>query len=212
MPVKLAAEALTVGYGEAPVLRDLDLRIDAGEWVAVIGPNGCGKTTLLRVLTGLLRPAAGRVRLDGLDLAALPRTTVARRLALAGAWPAADFPFTVAEYVLLGRIPHRSTWGGETAADWQAVERALALTHCTGLADRLLPTLSEGERQRAALARALAQEPEVLLLDEPTAHLDLGHQVETMELLTELHRQAGLTLITVLHDLNLAALYCPRLV
>lgn len=202
-----------VGYAADPVLDGMTLEVRRGEWLAVAGPNGSGKTTLLRTLSGYLQPWAGQVLLDGTALRAWRADRRARRMAVAGVEAGTPPSLTVAEYVALGRTPHlQGIWAWEGPRDREAVARAMAWVGLEDLADRPLATLSAGQRQKAVLARALAQEPVVLLLDEPTSHLDLRHQVEIMDLLDQLRRRLGLTLVAVLHDLNLAALYCQRLV
>lgn len=198
-------------YDAAAVLQGVTLRVGRGEWLGILGPNGSGKTTLLRVVGHYLRAAGGRVVLEGRELATYPPLERARRLAAVGAELPADFAFSVFEFVLLGRIPHAPGWGGEGEEDRLQVARALEATGSAHLAARPLASLSAGERQRVQVARALAQQPGVLLLDEPTAHLDLRYQGEIMDLLDRLRRSRGVTLLTVLHDVNLAAVYCQRL-
>lgn len=209
--VVLDVAGVRAAYVAHPALAGVTLRVERGEWLGILGPNGSGKTTLLRVLGGYLRPLGGTVLLEGRPVASYPSRERARRLAGVGAEPPPEFGFTVLEFVLLGRIPHAGPWEGEGEEDRRAVERALRLTGTEALAGRPLAALSAGERQRVYLARALAQRPRVLLLDEPTAHLDLRYQQEVLALLERLRREEGLTLVTVLHDLNLAALYCQRL-
>ncbi|EKP95813.1 ABC transporter ATP-binding protein [Thermaerobacter subterraneus] len=213
MGFALEVRGVRVGYAADPVLDGLTLEVRRGEWLGVAGPNGSGKTTLLRTLSGYLKPWAGQVLLDGTVLGAWRPDRRARRLAVAGVEAGSTLSLTVEEYVALGRTPHlQGLWAWESARDREAVTRALAWVGLEALAGRPLATLSAGQRQKALLARALAQEPVVLLLDEPTSHLDLRHQVEIMDLLDRLRRHLGLTLVAVLHDLNLAALYCQRLV
>ncbi|HET8629246.1 MAG TPA: ABC transporter ATP-binding protein [Thermomicrobiales bacterium] len=210
-PPLVEARRLRFGYGARPVLRDLSLRVAHGEFVGLIGPNGAGKSTLLRLVCGALRPAAGELDFDGAPLARLSRRALARRIAVLPQSPMLPDAFTVAELVLLGRTPHLGLLQPEGRADFAAARRALLAAGCLDLAGRRLGELSGGERQRAALARALAQEPELLLLDEPTAHLDPGHQQELLATLGRLNREAGLTVLAVFHDLNLAAARCDRL-
>ena len=173
---------------------------------ALVGPNGSGKSTLLRALAGLIRPAAGSVRLDGLEVASLPRPIAARRIAVVPQTFDTLFPFTVREVVALGRTARLGLLARPAAADVGAVERALGELELAALADRRLDALSGGERQRAVLAMALAQEADVLLLDEPTAHLDPGHQRALLERIGALARTRGVIALAVLHDLNLASL------
>jgi len=194
----------------APVLRGIDLRLEPGEMLALIGPNGAGKSTLLRVAGGLIRPSAGRAFLADRDLTSLRPREIARQIAVVPQEGPVPVGLLVHEMVGLGRTPYVRRLLGPTARDRQAVEWALAAAGVAGLADRFVDELSGGERQRVILARALAQEPRVLLLDEPTANLDLQHQVAILELVRGLTREQGLTVIAAVHDLQLAALYCDR--
>jgi iron complex transport system ATP-binding protein len=209
----LSAEGLVFGYGREPVLRDVSLAVAAGELVGIIGPNGGGKTTLVRLLSGVARPQAGTVSLGGRPLASLRRRDVARRIAVVPQDPRIDFPFTALEVVLMGRAPHASgPFVLPDARDVELARTAMGRLDVAGVERRSLEQLSGGERQRVLLARALVQEPEVLLLDEPTTHLDLRHQVGIYDVVRALARERGLAVVSVLHDLNLAALYCDRLV
>jgi iron complex transport system ATP-binding protein len=207
----LAVESARYAYGRHEVIRGLTLAVGAGEMLAVAGPNGAGKSTLLGLLSGIRRPTAGRVALLGRDLASYRRREVARLIAVVPQETAVTFPFTVAEMVLMGRAPHLSGLGIEGAHDREVAERAMARTGVLPLAGRLLSELSGGERQRVVLARALAQEPRVLLLDEPTTHLDLRHAIDILELIRALNRDDGLTVVAVLHDLTMAAAYFRRM-
>jgi iron complex transport system ATP-binding protein len=200
------------GYEAQPALRGVDLALGAGEFAGVIGPNGAGKSTLLRVMAGVLRPSAGEVRLLGRRLSDYRRREVARLLAVVPAPGTPQFSFTVREYVSMGRTPYLGRLQPDRPEDGAVVERSLRATDAEPLTDRVITELSAGEWQRVSIARALAQEPRVLLLDEPTAFLDLGHQREVAELLVKLNAEQGITLVWVSHDLNLAAEYCPRLV
>jgi ABC-type cobalamin/Fe3+-siderophores transport system ATPase subunit len=207
----LHADAVTAGYGARTVLRGCTLPIARGEVVAIVGPNGAGKSTLLRVLAGLLRPTSGCVRIDGVDIATLGRRELARRVAVVPQIFDTLFPFSVREVVGLGRTARLGIFGGASPADAAAVERAIADLDLADLASRRIDRLSGGERQRAVLAMALAQEADVLLLDEPTVHLDPAHQVAMLRLVRELARARGLAVVAVLHDLNLAASMATRL-
>ena len=207
----LAAERVSFSYAGAEVLREVTLRLHAGEMTALLGRNGAGKSTLLRLLSGALTPSRGAVFLDGASLARLPRKAVARRLAVVPQEVQVPFAFTVREVVSLGRTAHVPFLQGESARDRRAVENALDLLDLPALADRPYNTLSGGERQRAVLAMALAQQPSVLLLDEPTVHLDLAHQMEVLRLIRRLHGAGGLAVLAAVHDLNLAALHFDRL-
>ena len=202
----IAAERVSAGYRARAVLRDVDLAVGAGEVVALIGPNGAGKSTLLRVLAGLLRPTSGRVTLAGDDVHRLDRRAAARRIAVVPQVFDTLFPFTVREVAALGRTPHHGTLGLFGSDDAAAVDRSLRALGVADLAGRRIDRISGGERQRAVLAMALAQEPQVLLLDEPTAHLDPAHQLATLSLVRELGRERRLAVLAILHDVNLAAL------
>jgi iron complex transport system ATP-binding protein len=208
----LVARGIRAGYREREVLRGVDLAAGDGELVALVGPNGAGKSTLLRVLAGLLRPAAGTVAIGGDDLLALDRGAVARRVAVVPQVFETLFPFTVREIVALGRTARLGPFGSLGTADLRAVDRALAELGSTELADRRIDRISGGERQRAVLAMALAQETDALLLDEPTAHLDPAHQRAALEHVARLAHKRGLAVVAVLHDLNLAAALASRIV
>jgi len=202
-------DAVTVTLGGRPVVRGVTATVEPGEWVALIGPNGAGKTSLLRAIAGLVR-CDGRIVLLGTPAATLDRRERARRLALVPQEPETPPWLTVAEYVLLGRTPHLGPLAREGAADRGAAWRALARLDLEPFADRALGTLSGGERQRAVVARALAQEASIVLLDEPTAALDIGHQQQALDLLEALRGSEGLTLVAAMHDLTLAAQYADR--
>jgi iron complex transport system ATP-binding protein len=211
---------LWLAYGDAgprpgperrAALRGVDLRIMAGEGLALVGPNGAGKSTLLRCITGLLRPDRGSVTLDGIPVEELTRSTIARRVAVVPQQVDLPFAMRVEEVVALGRIPHEDPLRGLRPADHDAVARAMARVGLDGFSGRDVRRLSLGERQLVLLATALAQEAPLLLLDEPTVHLDLRHQVATMELLRGLAAGEGTTVVAVLHDLHLAAHFFPRI-
>ena len=194
------------------VLRGVSLELGAGELVGLIGPNGSGKTTLLRVLSGLLAPSRGKVYLDGQDLCAFDRRQVAQRVAVVPQELVIPFAFSAYEMVMMGRTPHVRPILGAGPRDRQVVVEKMELTATSALAERPFGELSGGEKQRVIIAMALAQEPEILLLDEPTVHLDINHQVEILELIKRLNRREGLTVLATMHDLNLAALYFDRLI
>jgi len=199
------------GAGERPFeIRELTFEVEPGEILGVIGPNASGKTTLVRLASGLLAPAAGRIALEGTPLAALGRAAVATRVAVVPQDVPRGFPYTVEELVLMGRFPHAPGRFFETHEDRRVAEEAMAMTGVEGLKAEPLERLSGGERQRVLLARALAQRPRLLVLDEPTAHLDLRHQVECVRLLRRLNRD-GLTAVLVTHDLGLAGEVCDRI-
>ena len=200
----LRADGLRVARSGRTILDATMLDIEAGRVTAICGPNGSGKSTLLRCLAGLDCPSGGAVLLDGADLATVPRRQAAQCLAAVLQGPPVPQGLTVAELAMLGRHPHRRRFAPESAADRAAVARALDAVALAGLAGRSVETLSGGERQRAWIAMALAQEPALLLLDEPTTFLDLRHQVDLLALMQRLNREAGLTIVAVLHDLNQA--------
>ncbi len=205
-------DAVTAEYRGRPVLRDVTLGIARGERVALIGPNGAGKSTLLRVVTGLLPPAAGTVQLAGEPLGRLGRLSVARRVAVVPQQATLPFATPVEEVVALGRLPHEDPFRGARPGDRAAVGAAIERVGVGHLVGRDARELSLGERQLVLIALAVAQAAPILLLDEPTVHLDLRHQVETMELLVDLNERDGTTILAVLHDLRLAAHFFPRLV
>ncbi len=208
----LYAEGVTVEIRTRAILRDVSFRLDPGERVALIGPNGAGKSTLLRVLAGTLKPTVGRMELGGTSLASLERSEVARRLAVVPQQTALPFAMRVEEVVALGRLPHEAPLRGSRPADRAAVAAAIDRVGLGHLLGRDARELSLGERQLVLLALAVAQEAPVLLLDEPTVHLDLRHQVEAMELLQDLNERDGTAMVAVLHDLGLASHFFPRLV
>jgi iron complex transport system ATP-binding protein len=205
MPV-LNVDAVSFSYdSRIPVLKEVSLAVRRGEFLSLVGPNGSGKTTLLRLLDRILLPSAGSIALAGRPLASYSRAELARKIAFVPQDAGALFPFTVMEVVLMGRSPHSRGRMFESAADRDVASRMLRLTDVEHLADKPVTALSGGERQRVFIARALAQEPEIILLDEPNAHLDIAHQLDVFAILRRLNRDSGLTVISVSHDLNLAA-------
>ncbi|MDR6868027.1 iron complex transport system ATP-binding protein [Microbacterium resistens] len=208
----LQAEDLTVGYDGDPVISGLTLELPGEGVTMIVGGNGCGKSTLLRSLARLLRPRGGAVLLDGTPIAKLPTKEVARIIGLLPQAPVAPDGITVADLVDRGRTPHRAWFRGRDGHDDEVVADALEATGMTELADRAIDELSGGQRQRAWVAMALAQEPDVLLLDEPTTYLDLAHQVELLQLLVRLSRERGTQVVIVMHELNLATRYADHLV
>jgi iron complex transport system ATP-binding protein len=209
--VRLAARGVTVGYGARTVIDDLDVAIPPGVITTIIGPNGCGKSTLLRTLSRLLKPSRGSVVLDGDDIARLRTRDVARKLGLLPQAPVAPEGLTVADLVARGRHPHQSWLRQWSSDDAEVVERALAMTGVSDLADRPVDALSGGQRQRVWISMTLAQGTDLLLLDEPTTYLDLAHAMDVLDLVDDLH-ESGCTVVMVLHDLNLAARYSDNLV
>lgn len=205
----LEVRNLSFGYNDSLLLKDISFPIAAGELVALIGPNGCGKTTLLKTLLGLLPPNSGSVILFGQPLATLEPKARAKTIAYVSQQPASSFPLTVRELVALGRYPHGGR-GRETMADALAVESALERTAAKDLCNRQFNSLSGGERQKVLIARALAQSAQILLLDEPTLHLDLNFQLQILSALRRLCIDDGITIITVLHDVNLVSLFADK--
>jgi iron complex transport system ATP-binding protein len=208
----LAVQNLTLGYGERTVIDGLNLVLPAGKITAIVGANACGKSTLLRSMSRLLPPRAGQVLLDGKQVHRMPAKELARTLGLLPQSPIAPEGITVADLVGRGRNPHQRMFSRWSAADDDAVAAALDATDTAVLADRSVDELSGGQRQRVWIAMALAQQTDLLLLDEPTTFLDVSHQVEVLDLLTDLNRSRGTTIVMVLHDLNLAARYADHLI
>lgn len=211
--VRLETESLDLSYtGKDLVLSDLSLRIPDGRITVLCGPNACGKSTLLRALARLLKPNRGSVHLDGQAIASLPTKTVATRLGLLPQSPSQPEGITVEDLVARGRFPHQRLFRQWTEKDENAVESALTMTHMEDLRDRAVDELSGGQRQRAWIAMALAQETDILLLDEPTTYLDLAHRVDVLELLAELNETRARTIVMVLHELNEACRYAHHIV
>lgn len=208
----LVAEGLSAGYGELTVIEDLDLMVPPGRITSIVGANACGKSTLLRAMSRLLAPSRGRVLIDGTAVHKMPARQLARILGLLPQTPIAPEGITVADLVGRGRHPHQGVFSRWSSRDTAVVAEALEATNTVDLADRPVDELSGGQRQRVWIAMALAQETEVLLLDEPTTFLDVAHQVDVLDLLTDLNRDRGTTIVMVLHDLNLAARYSDWLV
>jgi iron complex transport system ATP-binding protein len=207
----VAAENLSFSYGSQLLLSGLQIRVACGEMIGLLGPNGSGKTTLVKLLAGVLHPQQGRILLEGRDLAAWERRAVARRVAVVPQEMQVPFAFTVEQMVALGRTPFVRLLGNPGRRDREIVDAAMQVAEVATLSRRVFNELSGGERQRVLVAMALAQQPRLLLLDEPTAHLDIKYQVEVLELLRRLNCETGVTVIAAMHDLNLAARYFPRL-
>lgn len=201
---------LSHAYGERPVLSDIMLSVAPGEFFIIIGPNGSGKTTLLKALAGIIGAGSG-IQVFGRTLNQYSRKRLAQTLSFVPQAMPFEFPFTVLQTVLMGRYPHLGVFGIEGRKDLKVARRAMAFTDVAHLADRKMDQLSGGERQRVFIARALCQEPKLLLLDEPTAALDLANQVRVMDLMEQLKRETGMTVVMVSHDVNLAAMYADRL-
>lgn len=207
----LVVEDLSAGYGERTILDGLDLAIAPGRITSIVGANACGKSTLLRTLSRLLAPGRGQVLLDGKSVHRIPTRELARTLGLLPQSPVAPEGITVADLVSRGRHPHHGLMSRWNSHDDEAIANALEVTGIADLADREVDELSGGQRQRVWIAMALAQETDLLLLDEPTTFLDVSHQVEVLDLLTDLNHHRGITIVMVLHDLNLAARYSDHL-
>jgi len=202
---------LKSGYKNNLVLNEISFSVKKGEFIGIIGPNGAGKTTLLKTLSHIIRPLGGKVFLKGKDIHLLSSLLLARECAMVGQDLLSLFSFTVEEIVLMGRNPYLGLFKQERKEDVEIVNMALKRTDMSMLKDRPIDELSAGERQRALIAKALVQQPQLLLLDEPTAHLDIGYQTDILDLIRLLNRDSELTVICVLHDLNLASQYCDKL-
>lgn len=211
MAVTLKVLDLVCSYGAARILDGLTFTFDRGSFTGIIGPNGSGKSTLLRAISRVLQPAGGAVLLDDRDLYGLNAREVAKKMAVVPQETTVNFSFTVEEVVMMGRSPHLGRFQGEGKKDYELVNRVMELTNTLHLARRPITAVSGGERQRVIVAKALAQDPEIILLDEPTSHLDINHQVEILNLLRRLNREEHVTVVVVFHDLNLAAQYCDSL-
>jgi len=202
---------ISLAYGKKAVLQEVSFTVNRGEFFIIIGPNGSGKTSLIKSIAGIEQPRNGRIDILGRPLADYGRKALARKVALVPQTAPVDFPFTVSETVLMGRAPHLGLLGLESESDSKLVRQVMAFTGITELADRRIEHLSGGERQRAFVARAVCQSSEIILLDEPTASLDLAYQARLMDLMEALKNDRGATIVMVSHDVNLAALYADRL-
>lgn len=208
----LVLEGVTAGYGGDPAVRDATVVVRPGEVVGLVGPNGSGKTTLVRVASRALRPVAGRVAVAGEDPYQLSSKQAARLVAVVPQDVVPAFSYTALEVVMMGRTPYLSRWGGGAPRDWARVREAMVATSVQHLADRPVEELSGGERRRVILAQALAQDAQVLLLDEPTTHLDVRHVMDLLSVVRRLAEREGTAVVAILHDLNLAAVTCDRLI
>ena len=211
MSALLKINNLSAGYFKEDIIRGISLNVNQGDFMGIIGPNGSGKTTLLRLSSRVLHPRRGRIYFNEQDIFCMDLKEFCRKVAFVSQDISTSLAFSVMELVLMGRIPHLKRLQFETKKDIEIAERALSLTDSLNLKEKMIDELSAGERQRALVARSLAQEPVLLLLDEPTSHLDIGHQIQVMDLLKKLNLKANLTIVIVLHDLNLASAYCNRI-
>jgi iron complex transport system ATP-binding protein len=208
---KIKIDNITCGYHESRVIKNITFGVREGEFLGVIGPNGSGKSTLLKSLSRSLKPFSGSILYEDKNIYEIPQEKIAREFAFVSQDTVFNFSFTVWEVILMGRIPYLKRMQRESANDLRIVKDAMQLTDTLKLADREVGELSAGEKQMMLIARALAQEPKVLFLDEPTSHLDIGHQVGILNLIRSLNHEKNITVIIVLHDLNLASEYCQRL-
>lgn len=211
MGILLKIDNVSAGYTKENVINNVSLDVNEGDFLGLIGPNGSGKTTLLRLASRILYPNKGHISYKQNNIFTMPLKEFCRNVAFVTQDTGMNFSFTVSEIVLMGRIPHLKRLQTESKDDIRIAENALAVTDSLHLKDKMIDELSAGERQRVIIARALAQEPKLLLLDEPTSHLDIGHQVQILDLLTKLNRAQKLTIVMVQHDLNLAGCYCNRI-
>lgn len=205
-------EQIGFRYNAQWVLNDISFSIRKGEFLGIIGPNGSGKTTLLKVIDGILKPQEGEMWINGISGRSLRRNHLAKTIAVVAQDSQMIFPFSVHEIVLMGRAPHLSKWKFEGETDFRIVREALEMTDTLHLMNRSMSALSGGERQRVLIARALAQQPQIMLLDEPTAFLDIKHQIDFFDLIRNLNENRELTVVAITHDINLASLYCDRIV
>lgn len=212
MDALLKINNLSGGYHKERIINDISLEIKKGDFMGIIGPNGSGKTTLLRLMSRVLVPQEGNVALENKDINQMSLKEFCRKVAFVQQDTMVNFSFTVFEIVLMGRIPHLKRMQLETKQDFAIAEESLLMSDTAYLKEKRIDELSSGERQRVIIAKALTQEPVLLFLDEPTSHLDIGHQIQILDLLKKLNRDNGLTIVMVLHDLNLASEYCNRIV
>lgn len=211
MNTAVAIDKLSYAYGKSDVLKHIRFSVASGDFFVIIGPNGSGKTTLMKLMAGLEKLPEGTLSILGREIQNYKKKDLARTIAFVPQEVPTDFPFSVMEVVLMGRSPYQGTLGLERARDVEKARQAIAFTGVSHLADRNLNALSGGERQRVFIARAICQEPKIMLLDEPTASLDLAHQIRIMDLMEKLQQEKKITIVMVSHDLNLAAMYGTRL-
>lgn len=211
MSVAIDIKNLSYSYGNDPVLKDISFSIQKGDFFIIIGPNGSGKTTLMKIISGIIKPQRGQLKILGCSIRSYNRKILAKNIAFVPQMVQEDFPFTVSELVLMGRSPYLGLLGLEGEKDIKIAKRAMAFTEIEHLSHRRLDQLSGGEKQRVFIARAICQDSRIILLDEPTASLDLAHQIRVMDLMERLKEEKGITVIMVSHDINLAAMYSDHL-
>ena len=208
----LQVKNLSFNYGKKIILKDISLNIEKGKFVSIIGPNGSGKSTLLKNLNHIHKPKSGKIQLEELDIKKIKPRELAMKIALVPQNTIIDYEFTVEDIVLMGRHPYKGRFQKEDENDYIIVNQAMEMTNTLHLKDRIITEISGGERQRVIIAKALAQNPAIILLDEPTSHLDINHQIEILNLLRKLNQDKGTTIIVVIHDINLAARYSDKIV
>ena len=207
----ISVENIDAGYGGEMIINNVSMDIEKGKFIGLVGPNGSGKTTLLRVISAMLKPASGKVLLNDKNIHNIKKRELAKTMAVLPQDSNLPLPFTVRQIVLMGRFPYLPATGRETQKDFDIADNAMKMADVAHLSDRAITELSGGERQRTLIAMCIAQQPKILLLDEPTSHLDIGHQISVFDLIKKLNEQAEMTVIAVLHDLNLAAEYCHKI-
>lgn len=208
----LQVENLQFGYRKDLVLKEISFNIEKGKFVSIIGPNGSGKSTLLKTINQLYSPSQGNILIDGNDINRLKKKELARKIALVPQDTLIDYEFTVEDIVLMGRHPYKGRFQKENENDYKIVNEALKMTNTLHLKDRVITEISGGERQSVIIAKALAQKPSIILLDEPTSHLDINHQIEILNLLKRLNKETGTTIVIVIHDINLASRYSDEII
>ncbi|QIB26450.1 ABC transporter ATP-binding protein [Caloranaerobacter azorensis] len=212
MQMAIEVESLYFSYGDSLILRDINFKIKKGEFVSIIGPNGSGKSTLLKNMISIYKPNRGSIKIDGKEIREYKAKELAKKVAIVPQDTNIAYDFSVFDVVIMGRNPYLGRFQSESYKDFQIVEDSLKLTDTLHLKDKSINQISGGERQRVIIARALAQEPEIMLLDEPTSHLDINHQIEILSLLKKLNTEKSMTIIIVIHDINLAARYSSKMI
>lgn len=208
----LEVKNLKFGYERELILKDISFNVEKGKFISIIGPNGSGKSTLLKNLNRIFTPREGKVAVESVDINRIKTKELAKKIALVPQNTIIDYEFTVEEIVLMGRYPHKRRFQREDDDDYKIVKEALEMTNTLHLKDRIITEISGGERQRVIIAKALAQNPSIILLDEPTSHLDINHQMEILSLLRKLNKEKGTTIVVVIHDINLASRYSDEVI